>query len=75
MFYIFLNGNNSRTIQDIVFKFSAFLRLVKATKCVKFQSVRYTGCKVGIFPISPVEPGQSGGKQGGIFQMAVVKTH
>ena len=46
MFYIFLNGYNSRTIQDIKFKFSAFLSFTEATKRVKFQSARSTGLKV-----------------------------
>ena len=55
MFYICLSGYNSRTIQDIKFKFSAFLRLVEATKCVKFQSDKYTGFKIGIFRICPIE--------------------
>ena len=54
MFYIFLSGYNSRTIQDIKFKFSAFLRLVEATKYVKFQNARCTGFKVGIFLILPI---------------------
>ena len=53
MFYIFLSGYNSGTIQDIKFKFSA-LSFVEATKCVKFQSARYTGFKVDIFRISPL---------------------
>ena len=54
MFYIFLSGCNSRTIQDIKFKFSAVLSLVEATKCVKFQSDRYTGFKIFIFRICPI---------------------
>ena len=33
---------------------SAFLRLVEATKCEKFQIARYTGVKGGIFLISPI---------------------
>ena len=56
MFYIFLSGYNSRTIQDIRFQFSAILSLVEATKYVKFQSARCTGFKVGIFRISPICP-------------------
>ena len=39
--YIF-SGYNSRINQDIKFKFSAFLSLVEAIKCVKFQSDRCT---------------------------------
>ena len=31
------SGYNSGSIQDIKFKFSAFLSFVKATKCVKFK--------------------------------------
>ena len=34
--YIF-SGYNSRTIQDLEFKFSAFLSLVEATKYVNFK--------------------------------------
>ena len=49
MFYIFMSGYNLRTIQDIKIKFSAFLSLVEAKKCVKFQSARCTGFKVAIF--------------------------
>ena len=40
MFYIFVSGYSSRTIQDVKFKFSAFLSLVEAKKYVKFQSAR-----------------------------------
>ena len=54
MVYIFLSGYNSRTIQDINFKFSAFHSLVEATTYVKFQSARCTGFKVGSFRISPI---------------------
>ena len=54
MFYIFLGGYNSRTTLDIVFKFLALLSCVEATKCVKFQSPRCSGIKVGIFRISPI---------------------
>ena len=48
MFYIFLSGYNSRTVQDTKVKFSAFLSFVEATKGVKFQSARCTLFKVGI---------------------------
>ena len=54
MFYIYLSGYNSKTIQDVKFKFSAFLSLVEATKYAKFQSARCTGLKVGIFRKSPI---------------------
>ena len=54
MFYVFLSGFNSRTIQDIKFKFSAFLNFAEAIKCMKFQSARCTGLKVDIFRISPI---------------------
>ena len=54
-FYIFLSGYNSGTIQDIKFKFSAFLSFVKATKCAKIQCAGCTGFKVGIFQMSPVK--------------------
>ena len=40
MLYIFLSGYNSRTIQDIEFKFSGFLLFVEATNCVKFHKAR-----------------------------------
>ena len=53
--YIFLSGYNSRTSQDIQFKFSAFLSFVEATKRVKFQNAGNTGFKVGIFWISPIQ--------------------
>ena len=52
--YTFLSDYNSRTNQDIKFKFSAFLSLVEAIKCVKFQSDRFTGLKVDIFLINPI---------------------
>ena len=55
-FYIFLGGYNSRTIEEIIFEFSAFLSFVEATKCMKFQILRYTGLKVGIFRIGPITP-------------------
>ena len=55
MFYIFLCGCNFRTIQDIKFKFSAFLSFMEATKCLKFQSARCTSFIVGIFWISPID--------------------
>ena len=51
IFYIFLSGYIPGTIQDIKFKFSAFLNFMKATKCVTFQSVGCTGFIVGIFRI------------------------
>ena len=51
MFYIFLSGCNSRTIQDIKFKFSTFLRLVEATTC---EISKCTGFKIGIFRICPI---------------------
>ena len=54
IFYLYLRSYNSRTIQDINFKFSAFLSFVEATKCVKFQSARCTSVKVDIFRISPI---------------------
>ena len=54
IFYIFLNGYTSGTIQDIKFKFSAFLSFMKTTECVKFQSAGYTGFKVGIFRIRTI---------------------
>ena len=53
--YIFLSGYNSGTIQDIKFKFSAFLSFVKATKCAKIQCAGCTGFKVGIFKMSPIK--------------------
>ena len=52
MLYIFLSDYNSRTVEDIKFKFSAFLSFVEATKCdycVKCQSPRCVGFKVGFF--------------------------
>ena len=52
MLYMFLSGYNSRTIQDIEFKFSECLLFVEATNIVKFQRARYTGYKVDIFRIS-----------------------
>ena len=53
--YIFLIAYNSKTTYDIIkFKFSAFLSFVEVTKCVKLQSHRCTGVKVGVFRISPV---------------------
>ena len=54
MFYIVLSGYNSRTINDIKLKFSAFLSFVETTKYVKFQSPKCTGFKVGILRISPI---------------------
>ena len=54
IFYIFLRGYNSGTIQDIKFTFSAFLSFVKTTKCVKNQSAECIGFKAGIFQISPI---------------------
>ena len=48
MVYILLSGHNSRTIQDIKFKFSVILSFVETTKCVKFQNAMCTGCKIGI---------------------------
>ena len=54
IFYIFLRGYNSRTIQDIKFKFSEFLSFVEATNYVKFQSARCTSFKVDIFRIGPI---------------------
>ena len=53
MFYLFLSGYYSRTMQYIKFKFSSFL-IVEVTKCVEFQSARCTDFKVGIFRISPM---------------------
>ena len=53
IFYIFLSGYNSRTFQDIKFKFSAPLSFVEATKCVKFESARCTGFKDDTVRISP----------------------
>ena len=53
MFYISLSGYNSRTIQDIKFKFLVFLSFVEATTCVNLQSARCTGFKDGIFRIRP----------------------
>ena len=50
--YIFLIPYNPETIQDIKIKFSAFLSFVEVTNCVKFQSPRCTGFKVGFFRIS-----------------------
>ena len=41
MFYIFLSGCNSKTIQDIKFKFSAFFSFMEATKCMKFQNTTW----------------------------------
>ena len=49
-----MSGYNSRTIQDIVFKFSAFLSAMEATKCVKFQNARCKDFQVDIFRISPI---------------------
>ena len=54
MVYIFLSDYNSRNIQDIKLKYSAFLSLVDATQYVKFQSARCTDLKVGIFRIVPI---------------------
>ena len=54
MFYIFLSGYNSRTIQNIKLKFAAFLSLMEDAKYVKFQSARCTGFKVDVFRISPI---------------------
>ena len=54
MLYIFLSGYNSRTFQDIKFKFSGFLLFVEATNSVKFQKARYTGFKADIFRISSI---------------------
>ena len=34
---------------------SAFLSVVEATKCVKFQSARCKGFQIDIFRISPIE--------------------
>ena len=39
MFYSFLNGYYSRTIQDVNFNFSAILSLVEATNCVKVLDI------------------------------------
>ena len=50
IFYIFLSGYNSRTSQDIKFRFSAFLNLVEATTYVKFQSA--IGAQVLMLPFS-----------------------
>ena len=55
IFYIFLSGCNSGTIQDIKFKFSALLSFLKVTKCVKIQSAGCTGFTFGIFRISPIK--------------------
>ena len=41
-------------LTGLKFKFSTFLSLVEATKCVKLQSARCTGFKNGIFRISPL---------------------
>ena len=55
IFCIVLSGYNSGTIQDIKFKFLAFLSLMKATRRVKIQSAGCTGFKVGIFRITPIQ--------------------
>ena len=54
IYSIFLSDYIFGTIQDIKFKFSAVLSIVKATQCVKLQSAGSTGFKVGIFRISPI---------------------
>ena len=38
-------------------KFPAFIICVEVTKCVKLQTSRYKGFKVGIFRISPIASG------------------
>ena len=38
MFFVYLSCDNSKTIRDIKFKFSAVLVRVKATIYLKFQS-------------------------------------
>ena len=52
--YTILSGYNSRIIQDIKFKFSAFLSVVEVTKCVTFQSARCKDFQVDIFRVSPI---------------------
>ena len=54
MFHICLHDNNSKTIKDIKFKFSALHSFMEATKCMKFQSDRCKDFKVGILRISPI---------------------
>ena len=54
MFIVFLDDYNSLTVYDIKLKSTAFLSYVEVNKCVKFQSPRYKGVKVGIFRISPI---------------------
>ena len=52
--YIVYTFLRAITPELIKFKFSAFLSLVEATKCVKFQSDRCKVFKVDIFRISPI---------------------
>ena len=52
--YTHLSGYNSKTIQDIKLKFSAFLSFVVVTQHMKFQNARCKGFKVDIFWISPI---------------------
>ena len=54
MFIVFLGGYSSYNTEDIKLKCSAFLSCVEVNKCVKFQTPRYQGFKVGIFRISPI---------------------
>ena len=55
MFYIFLSGYNSRTIQDIKFKFSVVLSFVEPTTCEKFQSaIGAQVLKLTFFRINPI---------------------
>ena len=49
-----LSDYNSRTIQDIKFKFSAFLNVVEGTKYMKFQSAMCKDFQGDIFGISPI---------------------
>ena len=69
MFYIFLSGCNSRTIQDIKFKFSVFLSLVEATKFINFKVIGTQVLKLAFSEYAPFIGGRRVDLAGLIFQL------